>query len=282
MTLTTGPTVMRRKLGRTLAEFRSEARVQRDAAALKIDVVPTQITHFETGLRVPRKPELEALLVLYGRTDQGIELEEMRLSAKTRGWWATYHLPTWLSLYIGLESDAVALRCWALELVPGLVQTCEYAEQTLERHGAGDGDVRKWSGARMERQRRIGDGLTVQAVLSEAVLWRTLNMGEVGAAQLVRLHQVTYSSGVDLRVLPFTAGGHRSMAGSFTVMDFPPGTIKTIGYQQYAAGGSIVDKPSSVTKLDEIYHSLLEQSLTVDSSRNMLACFVKKAEGHNA
>jgi hypothetical protein len=48
---------------------------------------------------------------------------------RSRSWWSTARLPEWLAAYVGLEADATSLRCLALELIPGLLQTGDYARE---------------------------------------------------------------------------------------------------------------------------------------------------------
>ncbi|MGH3992791.1 MAG: Scr1 family TA system antitoxin-like transcriptional regulator, partial [Pseudonocardiaceae bacterium] len=64
---------------------------------------------------------------LYGADEATLTaLEELREEASKRGWWSTYRLPKWLAGYVGLETDAVSLRCLDIEIIPGLLQTEQY------------------------------------------------------------------------------------------------------------------------------------------------------------
>lgn len=268
-----GPTVLRWKLGQILAELRNASGVRRETAAACIGVTAPQISHFEAGRRVPRMLELRELLTIYGAIDKLTDLEEVRVGANQRGWWVTYRLPSWMPVYLGLESDAIRVRSFALELIPGLLQTYDYAASTLARHGATPEEVQQGAEVRMERQARIGKELDIQVVLSEAALVRTRHMGEVSADQLVKLSTASDTKGVELLVLPFAAGGHRSMSGSFTLLDFPEGLVETVAYREGALHGDLTDDPRAVTRLDEVFADMVRLSLDREESSEFLAEF---------
>jgi len=229
---------------------------------------------------LPSYPDLDSLLRRYGRSDQLDVLDEIRVAAEERGWWSTYRLPPWLQAYVGLETDACAVRCFALELVPGLLQTPEYARDTLERWGSSAAEVERGVRVRVERQRRLGIELELTVVMSEALLWRTFHMGPVGVGQLEYMASVgSRRRGVELYVLPFAAGGHRSMSGSFTLMDFPGGEWGPVAYQEYAVGGHLVDEDGAVAKLDGLLAGLRGQALEAVASASLISDFATRAKG---
>ena len=276
---TPGPGLRRRQLGTALEQLRRQAGKSQAEAADVLDCARSQISQFESGTRVPRKPDLPALLGLYnapaGMLD---ELEEIRLQANQRGWWSAHHLPEWVNNYLGLETDATAIRCFALELVPGQLQTAHYARDTYLRHGVDEQEVARYVAVRMERQRRIGVDQSLTVVASEALLHRTSAMGEVGAVQLRYLVAASELAGVEIRVLPFAAGGHVSMAGSFTMLEFPDQIIDPVAYQEYTGGGHLVDDCSAVDRLQLLYSQLVEQALSRDESAALIQEWAGRAE----
>lgn len=277
MTAPIGPTVRRHQLARALRLLRLEANCSVMDAAHALRCSRPKIQHLESGRNLPSYPDLESLLRRYGRSDLLDQLDEIRVAAEERGWWTTYRLPPVLQAYVGLETDACAVRCFALELVPGLLQTQEYARATLERWGSTDAEVERGVRVRMERQRRLDIELGLTVVMSEALLWRTMHMGSVGADQLE--HMVGAGRpGVELYVVPFAVGGHRSMSGSFTLLDFPDGALGTVAYQEYAVGGHLVDEDDAVAKLAELFHDLREQALDQRSSAALITDFAAKAK----
>ncbi|MGH3769135.1 MAG: helix-turn-helix domain-containing protein [Pseudonocardiaceae bacterium] len=271
-----GPTLRRRQLGVELRRLRDAAAVTREAAASEIACSPTKITHLESGRNSPRKAELKVLLQLYGASaDEHAALEELRREASQRGWWSTARLPEWLAAYVGLESDATSLRCLALELIPGLLQTKDYAHEVhlLAEHMTAPDEVGRWVAARVQRQHRLTgpQPLRLCAVVSEAALRRCASHPTIAPGQLKHLIGQAALPNIELRVLPFSAGLHQSMSGSFSLLSFPDGVLPDAAYQEYAVGGHVIDDQVTVGRLDRIYSALRDQALGADESLAMIS-----------
>lgn len=266
-----GPTLRKRQLGMELRRLRDAAGLTREDAADEIACSPTKITHLESGRNSPRKAELMVLLQLYGADAQvHTALEALRREASERGWWSTARLPEWLAAYVGLEADASSLRALALELIPGLLQTEDYARQTqvLATHMTQPDEVDRHVVARMQRQHRLTDSepLRFSAVVSEAALRRCASHPAIARGQLQHLIDRAGLPNVELRVLPFSAGLHPSMSGSFTLLSFPDEALPDAAYQEYAVGGHLIDEQVIVARLDRLFAALRDQALGADES----------------
>jgi transcriptional regulator with XRE-family HTH domain len=266
-----GPTLRRRQLGVELRRLRLARGVSRNVAAEQLGCSLTKITHLESGRNAPRKAELQVLLYLYGATaEQQTVLEKMREEASQRGWWSAARLPEWLAAYIGLEFDATSLRCVALELIPDLLQTEDYAREIhlLAEHVTEPDEVGRWVEAHMERQYRLTDPppLELSAVVSEAALRRCAGHPTVARKQLEHLIKQAHLPNVELRVLPFSAGLHRSMSGPFSLLSFPDEALPDVVYQEYAMGSHIIELPTIVARFDMAYAALRDQALHADES----------------
>jgi transcriptional regulator with XRE-family HTH domain len=276
-----GPTMRRNQLGRQLRELREAAGLRMEDAATALDCSRSRISHIETGRYGVRKPDLEVLLRLYGALDRLDTLEELRREGTKRGWWSTYRLPEWLQAYIGFEDDAVAVRSFSLELIPGLLQTEAYAHAIHLGRPMSSDEVSRRVAARMQRQARLVAPEPVEffAVFSEGALNRTLGMGEVGIGLLAHIAATAVQPNVSVQVLPFAAGAHPSMAGSFTLLDFAEGVSPPIAYQEYAVGGHLVDDQNAVQQLSGLYDQLREQSLGCDESLAMISELAQRTGG---
>jgi transcriptional regulator with XRE-family HTH domain len=246
-----------------------------DDAAQALDCSRTRIGHIETGRNTVSKSVLEHLLRLYGADENTAEmLEELRRAGSKRGWWSTYRLPDWLKGYIGFEADAVTVRDFSLELIPGLLQTEPYARLLYGlRPRLDPEEVDRHVAARLRRQERLTapNPVMLSAVLSQAALSRTAGMGDVGLEQLRYLAARCTLPNVTIQIMPFDAGAHRRLAGSFTLLDFAPGVSAPIAYQVYAVGGHLVDERDSVQELSELHDELREQALGSDESFAMIS-----------
>jgi transcriptional regulator with XRE-family HTH domain len=272
-----GPTMRRRQLGAELRRLRNSAGITMEHAAAVLDCARSRIGHIENGRNSIRKPELTVILDLYGASDEEHEaLEELRQQASKRGWSSTYRLPSWLKRYVELETDAASMRSFEGELIPGLLQTEQYARRI--HVVAGDlikpADLDRLVAARMRRQARLTDEeapLELSTVVSEAAFRRVLGDTEIGPAQLAHVMEFARRPNVTLHVLPYTAGLHSSMSGSFAVLTFDPGVAPPFGYQEHAIGGHVVDDRNAVSQLVGIWELLRSQAISADDTLRWLS-----------
>jgi len=277
-----GPTIQRCQLGIELKRLRDAAGVTRPDAAAGIGCSPAKIAHIESGRNAPSKTELIVLLRdHYGADKETLDtLEELRKEASQRGWWSTYGLPDWLARCVGLEFDATSVRSMALEVIPGLLQTEEYARMLHSLRGrltAKERDRRV--AVRMERQARLlgPNPVELQAVISEAALVRCARQADLGLAQLQRLTERARQPNVELRILPFDIGLHAGMSGLFNLFSFPDQLLPDAAHQEYAVGGHIIDDQDAVAQLARLFDELRSQALGVDESLAMVAEFIDQA-----
>jgi len=268
---------MRRKqLGDHLQRLRKQADVSVEAAADVLGCSPGKVRHVENGRNALRKPELTVLLDLYGATDEVREvLEEIRREASKQGWWSTYKLPPWFGAFVGMEAVATRERTFELELIPGLLQTEEYARQVhyLFAPTADPGEIERKVAVRMRRQQRLFDTealLDLHVVVSESALHRLAHT-DVAAAQLRHLVAMAGRSNITVQVLPITTGLHVSMAGGFAVLGFKPEVSLPVGYTEYAVGGHLVDDEDVVTQLSMLFDHLGAQALDEEESLKLIS-----------
>jgi hypothetical protein len=155
----------------------------------------------------------------------------MARNVSQRGWWHSYASFLHLAFqdFLGLENDASHIQAWHTMLVPGLLQTEEYARALLK---AGDGIVHtsadridKLVSVRMERKAALAKSppLQLSVLLSEATLRNTI--GDTGTMQRQVEHLVNLSgkANISLRMLPLDRGPHLGLDGPFTLFTFPDG-----------------------------------------------------------
>lgn len=273
---------MRRKaLGRELRKLRTQAGESLEEIAKLLGCSVGKVGHIETGRNSPSKTELMVLMSHYGvaEADQAV-FEEIRQEASKRGWWSTYRLPPWFSNYVGMETDALRLRNFELELIPGLLQTEEYARAVtvLAHHMTEPAEVDRKVELRMARQRRLfaEEPLDLVAVISEAALYRCVKTRDVAAKQLTHLLEMGERSNVEIHILPFDEGLHESLSGSFALLDFPPDTWPSAVYQEYAVGGHLVDDQDVVKALDTLFTELRERALSEQDSARLISKLVPR------
>jgi len=130
MAASPSPTVRRKRLGIELRQLREQARLTCEDVGQRLDCSGTRISRMETGRISVRPGDVRELLEIYGVLGEEADaLVQLAREARRKGWWHTYGrvLPTWFEPYVGLESEAAALRDFQCMVVPGLLQTKEYA-----------------------------------------------------------------------------------------------------------------------------------------------------------
>ena len=192
---TTGSTVPRRQLGRYLRELRGSQRITVKSAAEKLEWSEAKIWRIETGQTSLRSHDVELMCRIYGApADMTEALTGLAKETKARGWWQAFGdaIPEWFDVYIGLEEAASEISWYESELVPGLLQTEEYARTLIEADNPGvdEEEIGRRVQVRVQRQalvRRATAPLKLRVVLNEGILHRPVGGPEVMAAQLDRL-----------------------------------------------------------------------------------------------
>jgi hypothetical protein len=212
--------------------LRDAAGKTQQQAADVLDATNSKIVKMERGWVPMRDVDIRALCECYGLGDHKavsrlLDLARLdRERRKAKGWWQDSPHPGTLSEYIALEDAASRVRTWQLSLVPGLLQTAEYARSLIVTEGVGvwedPDEIERMVEIRMRRQARLDDErpLQVYAVIWEAALRQLIGGSETMRAQLEHLLEVTKLPNVRLQVLPFRAGGHPCITGPFTIISF--------------------------------------------------------------
>lgn len=225
-----GPTAVRMLVGAELRRLREERGLSRAEAADPIRASESKISRMELGRVSFKLRDVEDLLTLYGvtgRTEREALLAQAR-EANAPDWWHPYNdvTPNWFSRYLGLEATATLIRTYEAQLVPGLLQTEEYARAVIRlgHTSATPEELERRVGLRLQRQQSVlhrPDPPKLWAVVDEAALRRPVGGPQVMRAQLEALTSIlTKATNVRLQVLPLAAGGHAATGGSFTILRF--------------------------------------------------------------
>lgn len=279
----TGSTVPRRQLGRYLRDLRGQARLTVRAAASALEWSEAKIWRIETGQTSMRSLDVEQMCRIYGApTDMTQALMALAKETKGRGWWHSYGdvIPEWFDLYIGLEESASELCWYASELVPGLLQTEDYARILIrsDLQGASEEEIERRVQVRTARQSlltRSTAAPSVKVALNETILHRPVGGKRVMAGQLARLAKVNDIPNVDVRVIPFDVGFHSGiMSGPFVMMRFSSNgdgrnTEPTTVYKENFTGALYLDKPSEIERYAEAFGCIWRSALNPQGSTTL-------------
>ncbi|HEV7450482.1 MAG TPA: helix-turn-helix transcriptional regulator [Pseudonocardiaceae bacterium] len=282
---TTGSTVPRRQLGRNLRDLRNQSRLTVRAAAARLEWSEAKIWRIETGQTSLRSFDVETMCKVYGASADLTEgLMGLAKETKARGWWHSYGdaIPEYFDVYVGLEEAASHFSWYESELIPGLLQTEDYARAVIQADNPGvdDTEIEQRVHVRIARQAlltRVTDPPTLQVVLNEAILHRPVGGGKVMVRQLERLIEAGALPTVSLRVMPFGAGLHHGiMSGTFEILRFPlngngqdtePPTV----YVESFTGALYLDKPREVDRYDTAFTNIWVSSLDERASQELIS-----------
>ncbi|MET8026378.1 helix-turn-helix domain-containing protein [Streptomyces avermitilis] len=180
--------------------------------------------------------------------------------------------PDWSRKFMAYSERAVAIRQYAAHVVPGLLQTEDYARAVLSLDALLDGEeqLEERLTARMGRQERLDspDRPELYVVLDEAVLRRPIGGDPVMRKQLERLLDAAAERHITLQVLPFDQGGHEAMGGSLTILTLPDGS--EVAYTEGADYGQLIEEPTNVSRYKVIYDRLRAAALPPLMSLDMI------------
>ncbi|MBC6471061.1 helix-turn-helix domain-containing protein [Actinomadura alba] len=249
------PTLRRRRLS---AELR---RLRRDCGLTALDVTDRlnwaagKLTRMERGEWVrPNPRDVQDLLDVYGVTDQHQREQLMAWAreGRERGWWHPYRdmLSESYTTFIGLEAETATERTFELAVIPGILQTADYARALMSRGPAeiSAAEIDHRVEIRMARQQILTgeDPLRLWAVIDEAALQRPAGGDVVMRAQMQHLIKVAELPKVTLQVIPFSSGTHPGTKGPFTILEFRERQDPDAVYVENVAGELFIEEPEEV------------------------------------
>jgi transcriptional regulator with XRE-family HTH domain len=266
-----------RRLGLMLRKMREHNGLTLEQVAERLECSQSKISRIETGHNSVNSRDVRDLLAIYGVSGPDADdLIAMARAARQRGWWHPYN-NVLVSAYVGLETDAREIRTYEHQVMPGLLQTSQYAEAMWRsaRPDLNDEDIATRVRVRMERQtllNRRDNPVKLQAVLDQAVLSRPVGGDAIMIAQLWRLHEAaTTMPNVTIQVLPFAVGAHAAVDGTFAILDFAEPADARMVYAENATGGLFLDKVEELKTYVTIFERVQKQALSPEESAALIA-----------
>jgi transcriptional regulator with XRE-family HTH domain len=272
----------RRRLAAELRRLRTDERLTVEDVAGTLQWPTSKVSRIENRQVGVSTQDLRKLLDLYQAKDRAYRehLLEMGRRATERGWWQSYSglLPA-LGNLIGLEAEAATIRTYEPELIPGLLQTADYARAVIRAGYPGDtmGEIDRRVEIRLERQETLTRSdpppPKVGLVLNEGVLARRVGNPEVMRGQLEHLIRERDRANVVIQVLPFSSGEHPAMVGPFTMLTFldpaDPGVVNV----ENVLGALAMEQPEELRAYEEVWSALQAQAASPDDSRAIIKTY---------
>jgi transcriptional regulator with XRE-family HTH domain len=280
---TPSPAVQRRRLRAELRRARLDAGLTQEQVAAAMDWSLSKLIRIENGSVGISTNDLRAVLLHYKITDESRTAELLALSraARERTWWSTYRdsAPPRLLQLIEYEAAAFIARSFQPLLVPGLLQTEEYARTSIRQLAPQmeESQLEALVEVRMKRQELLqrSDAPLLFFVMDEAVVRRAVGGQEVMRRQLQRLIEVSDAPNVTIEVVPFGAGLFPGLQGQFLIYEFSDAADDDVLYLEDGRGALLSrDRPDEVLSFREEFEQLREASLGPEGSVDFLRVLI--------
>lgn len=175
------------------------------------------------------------------------------------------HNPDWFGASLDYERRASIIKVFEHTVVPGLLQTRDYAHALITAGGS-PGNLLDERMARQEIFSRSESPL-LWAIMSECALHQVIGGAGVAKAQLNRLLEVSDQPHAVLRVVPRSSGAHVGLDGSFALMTTDTGDVV---YAEAPGGGRLVATAQEVRRYGTRWERIGQQALPERLSRDLI------------
>lgn len=269
------PSPLRWLIGVELARYRNEAGMSLAVASGHTGMSKAKIGHMETGRQQQAPEDMALLLKTYGAEQHDIDrLTTLTGRADQATWWGPWAhvVPDWLKTFVGLEGLAEREFVFEPVIIPGLLQTEEYAAATTantprvrQDHGE------RFVSFRMARTRRLTDHerpLHLHAIIAEAALRLRVGDDELHRNQLQHLIDMAAKPHITIQVVRPEDGLHTALTGQFIVLDFE--NVRSVAYTELHDGAVYIQDPDQVGSYTMAAESLQRVALSPQQSIKLI------------
>jgi transcriptional regulator with XRE-family HTH domain len=273
------PNIRRRRLGVELRRLREEAGLTMEQVAEQLKWPDSKISRIENAQTLLSTRDVRKLVEMYN-VDEVLRDELLRIArdARKKGWWHNYADLPIVSL-AGLEAETHSMIMYSAQLVPGLLQTEDYARSVCQalRPDLSDEDIQRRVEFRRNRQSILTDRDPPELwiILDEAVLRRLVGGIATMKAQLDRLIELTNYPKITMQVVPFEAGAHAGMDGSFLIIRFPEIAGADVVYLEHPTADIYLEQPENIHRFTLLFDHLKTSSLNPAESVSFMTELAK-------
>lgn len=263
-----------RALAGALRQAREDAKISVREVARRLGISHSVVSYWETSKRVPRIEDVGSYLTAIGVT--GDEREAILALGRDAdaGDWLTVGIPgisQQLNGTMECERAASAITDWSPNIIPGLLQTSDYAEAMIR----GDSElptneVRARVLVRMGRRDVImrSNPVRFTTFLGEAALRERIGSRQAMADQLRHLIKASESDNITIHVVRAGQGAHPGLAGPFVLYDFD--AAPSIVLLEHYRTGAFVFEPDDVAAYKSAVEQIRRAALSPADSLNLL------------
>ncbi len=237
--------------------------MSRAQLAAKFPVSESTVRWWESGRTVPAEQYLDQLIEILGLPEMIRHILDDLVSKEVA--------PEWLGKWVSIEEKSTSLLTFVSLVIPGLLQTEEYARAVLRLGKESLLGIEEKVGERLKRQRVLTreEPPLYHAILDEAAISRPVGSSKIMRDQL--MHVISMAEQTEmliLQVIPFQAGGHAGFAGgSLEIASFDG---MEVAYVDNALRGDVVEKPEDVAVIRRLWQKLSAKALPEGESAQLI------------
>jgi hypothetical protein len=235
---------------------------------------PSKVSRLETGQRGASPRDIRDLCDLYQVTDPGRRqyLATLAREGKEQAWWQSYDLRH--STYIGLEDEAISISNYDASVVPGLLQTPDYARAVYEAAvpQLAPGELDQQLEARLTRQQLLTreDPPQVRMILNESVLHRIVGGTAVMRAQMERMIEISHYPNVAIQTIPNNVGALPGVNSNFTILAFSAEAVSDVVFVEGLVGDLYLERSADVDAYHEVFSALRRKAVTPSKTNDLI------------
>lgn len=262
MTTSENPMFLRQRLRDRLKKARETAGLTQQQVADAFGWSPSKVIRIENGKIGVSITDAMALVSKYGiDPDDGRQLVDLAKAARRPSWYAPYRpvMTPQLEVFVAYEESASIVRAFECNMVPGLIQTEEYARALMIGFEA-EGGPRRVPGnlelsveLRMRRQRVLEtENTEFYFILDEAALRRTIGDETIMRQQYEALLRLNDLPNVNIFYVPFSVGIYPFFRTPYSLFAFSDSDDSLVAYIETPAGQELLNEktPKSTSKLE--------------------------------
>jgi transcriptional regulator with XRE-family HTH domain len=262
-----------RFFGAEVREARKRAGMSQPELAALAGYDPSYVSKVENGAITPDQKFIDAC----DRVFPDMHGWFARFWDESRRWNPSY--PPWFKEWLDAERQARMVRWWEPLLVPGLLQTPDYARALFRAwQKSEDADkIERDVTARIDRKRIFEqpEPATLIAVIDEAVLYRKIGDERTMREQLEYLVEASARPNISLHVVPSGVGAHTGLLGAFAIADIEEGIPRVI-YLETSDQGLTSGTPSVISKIVAKFERVRSEALPRGATHDLIRKAVKE------
>ncbi|GAA2708123.1 MULTISPECIES: Scr1 family TA system antitoxin-like transcriptional regulator [Streptomyces] len=257
------PSARQRRLGAELRKLRERAGISGDRAAALLDTDRARISNIESGRLDVTRNRLYMLLREYGCPPGPLFDGLMAMAQESgKGWWDDFKDSLQRRAFdlAELESQATTIRSHESSVVPGLLQTEDYAHAVISSVEKDHRHLDRWVQFRLARQRVLPRLQKYHAVIPESGLRMMVGDAKIMRRQLLRLIEVARLPHVTVQIFPFEKGPYSTFVRSFVLFGGATPELDTL-YREHPTSADFIGAENVVADYAAMFDRIAAMAL---------------------